>query len=76
MSDYAPIDLECPNCQANAKELCTEPTDTGRRTVKFFHYARIDLARELAETDRHAPLDSTKRRSFRAGWRAAREEQE
>ena len=32
--------VACPNCQAPAGELCTAPTNTGRREVKWVHSSR------------------------------------
>lgn len=36
----SPITARCPNCQARPGEPCTQPTDTGRRNVSWFHMAR------------------------------------
>jgi len=38
------LDVTCPNCHAPAGEPCTQPTDTGRNPVKWFHDAREALA--------------------------------
>lgn len=35
-----PITVTCPNCQSPPGEFCTQPTENGRRTVKWFHLAR------------------------------------
>lgn len=31
---------ECPTCQAKAGAPCTQPTDTGRRAVNWWHLSR------------------------------------
>lgn len=41
-----PIESSCPACQAHPEEPCTAPTDTSRRPVRWFHHARVSLARE------------------------------
>lgn len=38
----SPLAIVCPNCQAAAFEPCTQPTDTGRKIVGWFHHARTD----------------------------------
>lgn len=35
-----PKSRPCPACYARPGEPCTTPTDTGRRNVGWFHYAR------------------------------------
>lgn len=37
-----PRDVVCPNCNAPVGSPCTQPTDTGRRIVRWFHIARED----------------------------------
>lgn len=37
----SPRTVGCPNCQAPAEKPCTQPTDTGRREINWYHYARI-----------------------------------
>lgn len=39
--EILPIDVECPACLAKPLHPCTQPTDTGRRAVSWFHLARI-----------------------------------
>jgi hypothetical protein len=36
----SPFSVVCPNCNAQVTEPCTQPTDTGRRVVAFFHSSR------------------------------------
>lgn len=36
-----PLNVVCPNCNAQPGEPCTQPTERSRNPVKFFHYARI-----------------------------------
>lgn len=31
---------DCPVCNAHAGDPCTQPTNTGRTPVRFFHYKR------------------------------------
>lgn len=35
-----PKDRPCPACQARAGEPCTQPTNTARKPVSWFHLAR------------------------------------
>lgn len=35
-----PQDRACPVCQARPGQPCTQPTDTGRRPVTWFHLNR------------------------------------
>ena len=44
-TDPIPTDHICPNCNAQKGEGCTQPTQTGRRLVAWFHNARFDAAR-------------------------------
>jgi hypothetical protein len=37
-----PITKVCPACNAQPGKPCTTPTDTGRRAVAWFHYARSE----------------------------------
>lgn len=50
MSGQARIELarqvQCPNCQAKPKQKCTQPTDTGRKPVRWVH---LEREREAAE---------------------------
>jgi hypothetical protein len=39
-----PLAYTCPNCQAKPGERCTQPTDTSRKPVSWFHSARTDKA--------------------------------
>ena len=41
-----PIESSCPACLVGPEEPCTAPTDTSRRPVRWFHHARVALARE------------------------------
>lgn len=41
-----PLEVGCPACQAKPGEPCTQPTDTGRRSVRWYHHARVTNARE------------------------------
>ena len=45
-SSGRPIDytVPCPACQAQPDEWCSAPADTGRRDVRWVHYAREQLA--------------------------------
>lgn len=38
--------VACPACQAPAGEPCTQPTDNGRRVVRWAHLSREDAALE------------------------------
>lgn len=45
-SQYAaPRDVVCPNCNSQPGKACTQPTDTGRSPVAWFHYARESVLR-------------------------------
>lgn len=35
-----PLENPCPACQAPAGSPCTQPTDTGRKPVKWVHLGR------------------------------------
>lgn len=37
-----PLAVACPACQSPAGERCTQPTDTTRKPVEWFHVARED----------------------------------
>lgn len=37
----SPRTVDCPNCQAKAGQKCTQPTQTSRTAVDWYHYARI-----------------------------------
>lgn len=51
--------MPCPNCQAQANQACTQPTETGRRQVLWYHDARLDAAEEFQEARReHELIDS------------------
>lgn len=39
----------CPNCQAKPGEPCTQPTNTARRPVRWYHFARDAEARREEE---------------------------
>ena len=34
----------CPNCQSKPGDKCTQPTNTGRKPVDWFHDARVSKA--------------------------------
>lgn len=36
------INFFCRNCQSHPGKKCTQPTDTGRKTVSWFHSVRTD----------------------------------
>jgi hypothetical protein len=36
----SPISVACPACYSKPGEKCTQPTDTSRRDVSWFHFAR------------------------------------
>lgn len=38
------FDVVCPNCNAQVNRPCTQPTDAGRKSVHWFHYARLNKA--------------------------------
>lgn len=41
--------VTCPNCQAPPGTPCTQPTDTGRRSVAWVHLARQSAFSESSE---------------------------
>ena len=45
-----PSHIVCPNCNAQVGEPCTQPTEHDRRTVSWFHFARINTARQEGRT--------------------------
>ncbi|UVF61619.1 hypothetical protein SEA_GENAMY16_66 [Gordonia phage Genamy16] len=38
--------VDCPNCLAKPHERCTQPTDTGRKPVRWVHLKRENAASE------------------------------
>lgn len=44
MNELDTLGVQCPNCQAPATHRCTVPTDTGRKSVRWVHSARVDAA--------------------------------
>ena len=42
----APLDVLCPVCQSPVSSACTQPTDTGRRQVLWYHAARAQAYAE------------------------------
>lgn len=50
----APLDVVCPVCQSPVSSACTQPTDTGRRQVLWYHAARAEA---YAETKRLGDLE-------------------
>lgn len=41
-----PVDMFCKNCQSQPGKKCTQPTDTSRTAVNWFHTIREDDAAE------------------------------
>lgn len=41
--------VSCPACFADVGDPCTEPTNTGRRNVRWFHTKREERARWLGQ---------------------------
>lgn len=50
-------DVTCPACFARVGEPCTQPTDSSRRNVSWFHASRKAEASER-ELERKAKLDA------------------
>lgn len=46
MKMRAELGATCPNCHAGPGRPCTQPTDTGRRDVGWFHTSRTDVLEE------------------------------
>lgn len=42
--DYAALGRVCPNCNARPGYSCTQPTNTGRRPVSWFHDSRKNVS--------------------------------
>lgn len=42
------MQFECPACLSRPGQECTQPTDTGRKAVHWFHYAREAVAWDAA----------------------------
>lgn len=42
--------MTCPACQSGPGQLCTQPTDTGRRPVGWVHLARHAAYRAYLDT--------------------------
>lgn len=40
----APADVVCPNCNAQPGQPCTQPTNTARTPVLWYHFGRESLA--------------------------------
>lgn len=38
--------VDCPNCQSKANAKCTQPTESGRKAVRWVHSAREQAAAE------------------------------
>ena len=49
------LTVPCPACQSEVGNLCTTPTDTGRRVVTWVHYDRED-AYELTQYKEEDPF--------------------
>lgn len=43
-----PMSYECPACLSKPGEECTQPTNTSRKAVSWFHYAREAVAWDAA----------------------------
>lgn len=43
-----PRNVVCPNCNAQIDKPCTQPTDDGRRIVRWYHFAREEAAEQEA----------------------------
>lgn len=54
----SPIEVTCPNCQSKPGHVCTQPTETGRTPVKFYHDSRVLEARETSGSASAKPLFS------------------
>lgn len=45
----SPISVACPACFVPAGQKCTQPTDTSRREVSWFHFARETAAETASD---------------------------
>lgn len=45
---YGALEVRCPACQSRPGQGCTQPTNTGRRTVAWWHTARTDRAQAVS----------------------------
>ncbi len=46
-----PTTVICPVCNAQVGDPCTQPDDRSRHNVKFFHFARLELANNPPEPE-------------------------
>lgn len=46
------IFYECKACGSKPGEPCSQPTENGRKNVKWFHYARSGLVVDLEQQSR------------------------
>ncbi len=44
------LDIMCPACLARPGKPCTQPTETSRKNVSWFHFARIDATQYPEES--------------------------
>lgn len=51
-----PTTVICPACNAQVGHPCTQPDDRSRHNVKFFHFARLELANNPPEPERDVEL--------------------
>lgn len=52
------IDARCPNCNAAKGAPCTQPTETGRKPMSWFHSSRIDAALHGEAVSNPAPVST------------------
>lgn len=45
--------VQCPACNAAPGEACNQPTSTGRTNVRWYHYARENVASGWASGGDH-----------------------
>jgi hypothetical protein len=50
-------DMVCPACNAQPRKPCTQPTNTGRVAVRWYHLSRVEALAEL----RYQTTNSTKK---------------
>lgn len=53
-----PIEMECSACGAIPNGLCTAPTNTSRRQVRWTHYARERAAEDAYYAAREAQVNT------------------
>lgn len=47
--DRRALNYACPNCNSAPGRLCTEPTISGRKSVRYIHFARTSLVADNEE---------------------------